>query len=227
MNKINSVLLPGSFFEYNYIEKVNKLISFEIDTIYFYDHKINPADKNLDVYRLIDGIYKIYDIVKNEISLGVCVLNINSRPYQVLFDDYINKLLDIKNFKLGIGTGDNKFEKRKNFSNNIEEIITQVQSSKKFESNDIQLFIGGNSKEKLNLMKKYKLGINQWMGNKKAFKEKELIYGQIKLPFGRLSICLNPDNPIIIESNLSYEQIFVLKDSNNEIFYKTLDNIFK
>ena len=65
------------------------------------------------------------------------------------------------------------------------------------------------------------------MGNKKAFKEKELIYGQIKLPFGRLSICLNPDNPIIIESNLSYEQIFVLKDSNNEIFYKTLDNIFK
>ena len=227
MNKINSVLLPGSFFEYNYIEKVNKLISFEIDTIYFYDHKINPADKNLDVYRLIDGIYKIYDIVKNEISLGVCVLNINSRPYQVLFDDYINKLLDIKNFKLGIGTGDNKFEKRKNFSNNIEEIITQVQSSKKFESNDIQLFIGGNSKEKLNLIKKYKLGINQWMGNKKGFKEKELIYGQIKLPFGRLSICLNPDNPIIIESNLSYEQIFVLKDSNNEIFYKTLDNIFK
>ena len=227
MNKINSVLLPGSFFEYNYIEKVNKLISFEIDTIYFYDHKVNPADKNFDVYRLIDGIYKIYDIVKNEISLGVCVLNINSRPYQVLFDDYINKLLDIKNFKLGIGTGDNKFEKRKNFSNNIEEIITQVQSSKKFESNDIQLFIGGNSKEKLNLIKKYKLGINQWMGNKKAFKEKELIYGQIKLPFGRLSICLNPDNPIIIESNLSYEQIFVLKDSNNEIFYKTLDNIFK
>ncbi len=227
MNKINSVLLPGSFFEYNYIEKVKKLITFEIDTIYFYDHKVNPVDKNLNVYQLIDGIYKIYDIVKNEICLGVCVLNINSRPYQVLFDDYINKLLDIKNFKLGIGTGDNKYEKRKNFSNNIEEIITQVQSSKKFESNDIQLFIGGNSKEKLNLIKNYKLGINQWMGNKKGFKEKGLIYGQINLPFGRLSICLNPDNPIIIESNLSYEQIFVLKDSNNEIFYKTLDNIFK
>jgi len=227
MNKINSVLLPGSFFKNDYIEKTKKLIFHEIDTIYFYDHNVNPVDNKLEVYQLIDGLYKLYDIVKNEISLGVCVLNINSRTHHTLFEDYINKLLDIKDFKLGIGTGDNKYEKRMNFSNNIEEIINQVQSSKQFESNNTQLFIGGNSKEKLNLMKKYALGINQWMGNKKNFKEKEIVYSQIKHPIGRLSICLNPDNPIIIESNLSYEQIFVLKDSNNEIFYKTLDNIFK
>ena len=227
MSKIKSVLLPGSFFKNDYVEKTKKLISLGIDTIYFYDHKVNPVDNNLEVYQLIDGLYKLYDIVKNEISLGVCVLNINSRPHQTLFEDYINKFLDIKNFKLGIGTGDNKYEKRMNFSNNIEEIINQVQSSKKFESNNTQLFIGGNSKEKLNLMKKYELGINQWMGNKRDFKEKELIYSQIKNPIGRLSICSNIDNPIIIESNLSYEQIFVLKDSNNEIFYKTIDNIFK
>ena len=227
MNKINSVLLPGSFFKYDYIEKAKKLISLEIDTIYFYDHSVNPVDKNLEIYKLIDGIYKLYDIVKNNISLGVCVLNINSRPHQTLFEDYINKLLDIKNFKLGIGTGDNKFEKRINFSNNIDEIINEVISSKKFESNDTQLFIGGNSKEKLSLMKKYALGINQWMGTKKVFEEKEFIFNQIKNPIGRLSICLNPDNPIIFESNLSYEKIFVLKDSNNEIFYKTLDNILK
>ena len=76
-------------------------------------------------------------------------------------------------------------------------------------------------------MKKYDLGINQWMGTKKAFQEKEAIYNKIKHPLGRLSICLNPDNPIIFKSDLNYEKIFVLKDSNNEIFYKTLDNIFK
>ena len=84
----------------------------------------------------------------------MCVLNINSRPHQTLFEDYINKLLDIKNFKLGIGTGDDKFEKRMNFSNNLVQIINEVKSSKKFESNNTQLFIGGNSKEKLNFMKK-------------------------------------------------------------------------
>ena len=106
-------------------------------------------------------------------------------------------------------------------------IINEVKSSKKFESNNTQLFIGGNSKEKLNFMKKYDLGINQWMGTKKAFQEKESIYNKIKHPIGRLSICLNPDNPIIFKSDLSYEKIFVIKDSNNEIFYKTLDNIFK
>ena len=227
MNKINSVLLPGSFFINDYVEKAKKLTSLEIDTIYFYDHTVNPVDKNLEVYKLIDGLYKLYDIVKNDISLGVCVLNINSRPHQNLFQDYINKLLDIKNFKLGVGTGDDKFEKRKNFSNNVEQIINEVKSSKKFASNNTQLFIGGNSKEKLNFMKKYDLGINQWMGTKKAFQEKESTYNKIKHPIGRLSICLNPDNPIIFKSDLSYEKIFVLKDSNNEIFYKTLDNIFK
>ena len=227
MNKINSVLLPGSFFINDYVEKAKKLTSLEIDTIYFYDHTVNPVDKNLEVYQLIDGLYKLNDIVKNDISLGVCVLNINSRPHQTLFEDYINKLLDIKNFKLGIGTGDDKFEKRMNFSNNLVQIINEVKSSKKFVSNNTQLFIGGNSKEKLNFMKKYDLGINQWMGTKKAFQEKESIYNKIKHPLGRLSICLNPYNPIIFKSDLSYEKIFILKDSNNEIFYKTLDNIFK
>ena len=66
------------------------------------------------------------------------MLNINSRPHQNLFQDYINKLLDIKNFKLGVGTGDDKFEKRKNFSNNVEQIINEVKSSKKFDSNNSQ-----------------------------------------------------------------------------------------
>ena len=54
------------------------------------------------------------------------MLNINSRPHQTLFEDYINKLLDIKNFKLGMGTGDDKFEKRMNFSNNVEKNINEV-----------------------------------------------------------------------------------------------------
>ena len=124
MSKIKSVLLPGSFFKNDYVEKTKKLISLGIDTIYFYDHKVNPVDNNLEVYQLIDGLYKLYDIVKNEISLGVCVLNINSRPHQTLFEDYINKFLDIKNFKLGIGTGDNKYEKRMNF--NLQKSLNQT-----------------------------------------------------------------------------------------------------
>ena len=120
MKNINSVLLPGEFFKNNFIEKTEKLMTIKVDTVYLFDHGVNPADKNLDVYELIDGIYKLNEIVNNKFSLGVCVLNINARPYQELFDKYIHKFLEIKNFKLGIGTGDDKFEKRTNFSNDIE-----------------------------------------------------------------------------------------------------------
>ena len=57
------------------------------------------------------------------------------------------------------------------------------------------------------------------MGTKKAFQEKESIYSKIKHPLGRLSICLNPDNPIIFKSDFEFmKKYFVLKDSNNEIF---------
>ena len=112
MKKIKSVLLPGEFFKTSFLEKIEKLKSIEVDTLYLFDHGKNPAGNDLDVYKLIDGIYKLYDVINDQISLGVCVLNINARPFQELFEEYIYKFLEIKNFKLGIGTGDDKFEKR-------------------------------------------------------------------------------------------------------------------
>ncbi len=227
MKQINSVLLPGEFFKSNFLEKIEKLMSKEVDTVYLFDHGKNPAGKDLDVYELIDGIYKLKEVVDDQFRLGVCVLNINARPYQELFDKYILKFLEIKNFKLGIGTGDDKFEKRTNFSNDIEKVINEIVDSNKFKRNNINLFIGGNSLKKLKLMKKYAIGINQWIGTKNSFEEKEFMFTQIKDPRGNFSLCSKADNPIFFDSQLNYEKIYVLKDSNREIFFETIDNIFR
>ena len=227
MNQINSVLLPGEFFKNNFLEKTEKLISKKVDTVYLFDHEKNPANKNLDVYKLTDGIFKLKEVVDDQFSLGVCVLNINARPYQELFDEYIFKFLEIENFKLGIGTGDDKFEKRNNFSNDIEKIIYEIVNSGKFKKNNIDLFIGGNSEKKLKLIKKYSIGINQWIGTKNLFKEKEFMFSQITNPKGNLSLCSKADNPNFFDSKLNYEKIHVLKDSNREIFFETIDNIFR
>ena len=227
MKQINSVLLPGEFFKNNFKEKTEILMSIDIDTCYLFDHGVNPASKDLDVYEFIDGIYKLNEVIDGQFRLGLCVLNINARPYKELFEQYIYKLLEIKNFKLGIGTGDDKFEKRPNFSNDIEKIINEIMDSNKFKQNNINLFIGGNSEKKLKLMKKYAIGINQWMGTKNSFEEKESQFTQIKNPRGNLSLCLDVNNPVFFDSKLNYENIYVLKDSNREIFFKTIDNIFR
>ena len=227
MNQIKSVLLPGSFFADNYVNKTKYLLSKDIDTIYLFDHLNNPVGKNLVMYDLIDGMTKVNHIVNGEKNLGVCVLNINAREYSFLFSNYIFNFLEIKNFKLGIGTGDNKYETRKNYSNNIEEVINDIKSNKNFTKNNIQLFVGGNSKEKIDLIKKHSLGLNQWTGKLEDFQSKAHHYKQIKQPVGELSICLKDENSQNIENEIFYEKIFIVKDSNSEIFYKTIDNIFR
>ena len=227
MNQIKSVLLPGSFFADNYVNKTKYLLSKDIDTIYLFDHLNNPVRKNLVMYDLIDGMSKVNHIVNGEKNLGVCVLNINSREYSFLFSNYIFNFLEIKNFKLGIGTGDDKYETRKNYSNNIEEVINDIKSNKNFTKNNIQLFVGGNSKEKIDLIKKHSLGLNQWTGKLEDFQSKAYQYKQIKQPVGELSICLKDENSQNIENEIFYEKIFIVKDSNSEIFYKTIDNIFR
>jgi len=227
MKKIKSFLLPGEFFKNDFKVKTEKLMSLDIDTLYLYDHEKNPAGRDLDVYELIEGVYKLNKLVNGQVRLGVCVLNTNARPFNELFDEYIHKLLKFKNFKLGIGTGDDKFEKRPNFSNDIEKIIKEIVDLKMFKQNNISLFIGGHSEKKLKLMKKYSIGINQWMGSKKLFEEKESIFTKIDNPRGNLSICLKAENPNFFDSELNYENIYILKDSNLEIFFKTVDNIFR
>ena len=227
MNKIKSVLLPGEFFKNDFEVKTEKLMSLDIDTLYLFDHGKNPAASDLDVYEIIEGINKLNEVVNGQTRLGVCVLNINARPFQELFDQYIYKFLEIKNFKLGIGTGDDKFEKRPNFSNDIEKIINEIVDSNMFRQNDISLFIGGDSEKKLQLIKKYSIGINQWMGTKKLFEEKESIFTQIENPKGNLSLCLKAGKPNFFDIELNYEYIHILKDSNREIFFETIDNIFR
>jgi hypothetical protein len=128
---------------------------------------------------------------------------------------------------LGIGTGDDRFEKRPNFSNDIEKIINEIVDSNMFRQNNISLFIGGHSEKKLQLIKKYSIGINQWMGTKKLFEEKESIFTQIENPKGNLSLCLKASKPNFFDSELNYEYIHILKDSNREIFFETIDNIFR
>ena len=54
MKQINSVLLPGEFFKNNFLEKTEKLMTIKVDTVYLFDHEVNPANKNLDVYELIE-----------------------------------------------------------------------------------------------------------------------------------------------------------------------------
>ena len=90
-------------------------------------------------------------------------------------------------------------------------------------SNNSTLFIGGNSQSKIDLFKKYNLGINQWMGSDSDFLDKQNIYKNLINPKGSLSRCVNVKK----KYEFDYEQIFVVKDSNLKIFQETIDNIFK
>lgn len=227
MNQIKSVLLPGSFFEDDYVNKTKYLLSIEIDTIYLFDHSINPVSRNLGIYDLVDGVAKLNHIVNGEKKLGVCVLNVNARNFSTLFSSYISNFLEIKKFKLGIGSGDDKYETRNNHSNNFEEVINDIKSNKNFKKNNVQLFVGGNSKEKIDLVLKHSLGINQWLGTMEDFQSKFSYYKQIKNPLGELSVCLRDNHFENLDNDMFYEKIYILKDSNSEIFYKTIDNILK
>ena len=227
MNQIKSVLLPGSFFEDDYVNKTKYLLSIEIDTIYLFDHSINPVSRNLGIYDLVDGVAKLNHIVNGEKKLGVCVLNVNARNFSTLFSSYISNFLEIKKFKLGIGSGDDKYETRNNHSNNFEEVINDIKSNKNFKKNNVQLFVGGNSKEKIDLVLKHSLGINQWLGTMEDFQSKFSYYKQIKNPLGELSVCLRDNHFENLDNDMFYERIYILKDSNSEIFYKTIDNILK
>jgi hypothetical protein len=227
MNQIKSVLLPGSFFEDDYVNKTKYLLSNEIDTIYLFDHSINPVSRNLGIYDLVDGVAKLNHIVNGEKKLGVCVLNVNARNFSTLFSSYISNFLEIKKFKLGIGSGDDKYETRNNHSNNFEEVINDIKSNKNFKKNNVQLFVGGNSKEKIDLVLKHSLGINQWLGTMEDFQSKFSYYKQIKNPLGELSVCLRNNHFENLDNDMFYEKIYILKDSNSEIFYKTIDNILK
>ena len=224
MNKKNSLLLPPQFFENDSDEKIRNILDLDVDALYLFDHFKNPINSSKPTYKFTEEIFSLYKKVKNEIEVGVCVLNVNARDSNNLFKDIIDPLLELKNINIGLGTGDNKYEKHDEiFDNDIEEIITYILKNNNFISNNSTLFIGGNSQSKLDLLKKYNLGINQWMGSDSDFIDKQNIYKNLINPRGRLSRCVI--NKKMYE--FDYEKIFVVKDSNLKIFQKTIDNIFK
>ena len=171
MNKEVSVLLPGAFFENDYHRKLNYLTLKNINCIYIYDHSINPVETNQQMYEIKKSISLLQDSTEFNSFLGICVLNINKRKMNLLFSDYINPLLEIKNFRLGLGTGDNKYEiMEENFNNNLDAIISELISSYIFSTQGKNLFVGGTSDKKIDLVKKYSIGINQWLGNEEKLK---------------------------------------------------------
>ncbi len=224
MNRKNSLLLPPQFFENDSDEKLRYILESSVDALYLFDHFKNPSDSSKPTYKFIEEIFSLYEKVKNEIEVGVCVLNVNARDLNILFRDIIDPLLELKNINIGLGTGDNKYEKHDEiFDNDIEVVINYILKNNNFISNNSTLFIGGNSQSKLDLVQKYNLGINQWMGSDSDFIDKQNIYKNLINPIGTLSRCVT--NKKIYE--FDYEKIFVVKDSNLKIFQETIDNIFK
>ena len=224
MNKKNSLLLPPQFFENDSDEKIRNILNLNVDVLYLFDHFKNPTDSSKPTYKFTEEIFSLYKKVKNEIEVGICVLNVNARDLNILFKDIIDPLLELKNINIGLGTGDNKYEKHVEiFDNDIEVVINYILKNNNFISNNSTLFIGGNSQSKLDLVQKYNLGINQWMGLDSDFIDKQNVYKNLVNPIGRLSRCVTNKNIYVFD----YEKIFVVKDSNLKIFQETIDNIFK
>ena len=161
----NSILLNGSFFEEEYQKKIDKLNNLEIKTVYVFDHSINPEIKKLPVYKIMDALSKL-DKYERNFKIGSMVLNIRKREINELMENYLNPLMEIKNFNLGIGIGDNKYEIQKDiYDNNIEEVIKKIIANKNYEENNVNLVIGGSSQKLNALALKYGLGTNQWEGD--------------------------------------------------------------
>ena len=224
MNKKNSLLLPPQFFQNDVHKKLNYILQFKIDVLYLFDHLKNPIDETKPTYKLTEEVFNLYEKVNNKIKIGVCVLNVNTRYLGKLLKDILEPLLELKSISLGLGTGDNKYENHDLLhENNIEDIICYILENKNFIHNESQLFLGGNSKEKLDLVKKYNLGINQWMGTDLNFIEKQNVYKHLLNPVGSLSRCITHENQL----EFDYEKIHILKDSNLKIFQESIDKIFK
>ena len=221
-----SILLNGSFFEEEYQKKIDKLNYLEIKTVYVFDHSINPEIKKLPVYKIMDALSKL-DKYERNFQIGSMVLNIRKREMNELLENYLNPLMEIKNFNLGIGIGDNKYEIQKDiYDNNIEEVIKKIIDNKYFEENNVNLVIGGTSQKLYELALKYGLGINQWEGNITNLIKKIEVYSKAKSNGLNVSYCtkdLSFDGKTISQEN--FEIIYVLSEKKS--FNKQIDEIEK
>jgi hypothetical protein len=222
----NSILLNGSFFEEESQKKIDKLNNLEIKTVYVFDHSINPEIKKLPVYKIMDALSKL-DKYERNFQIGSMVLNIRKREINELMENYLNPLLEIKNFNLGIGIGDDKYEIQKDiYDNNIEEVIKKIIDNKYFEENNVNLVIGGTSQKLYELALKYGLGINQWEGNITNLIKKIEANSEDKAKELNVSYCtkdLSFDGKTVSQEN--FEIIYVLSEKKS--FNKQIDEIEK
>ena len=221
-----SILLNGSFFEEEYQKKSDKLNNLEIKTVYVFDHSINPEIKKLPVYKIMDAISKI-DKYERNFQIGSMVLNIRKREINDLIQNYLNPLIEIKNFNLGIGIGDDKYEIQKDiYDNNIEEVIKKIIANKNYEENNVNLVIGGSSQKLNALALKYGLGTNQWEGDIINLLKKIEVHSKVKSKELNVSYCtkdLSFDGKTISQEN--FEIIYVLSEKKS--FNKQIDEIEK
>lgn len=222
----NSILLNGSFFEEEYQKKIDKLNNLEIKTVYVFDHSINPEIKKLPVYKIMDALSKLEKYERN-FQIGSMVLNIRKREINELMENYLNPLMEIKNFNLGIGIGDDKYEIQKDiYDNNIEEVIKKIIANKNYEENNVNLVIGGSSQKLNALALKYGLGTNQWEGDKINLLKKIEVHSKAKSKELNVSYCtkdLSFDGKTISQEN--FEIIYVLSEKKS--FNKQIDEIEK
>ena len=185
----NSILLNGSFFEEEYQKKIDKFNNLEIKTVYVFDHSINPEIKKLPVYKIMDALSKL-DKYERNFKIGSMVLNIRKREINELMENYLNPLMEIKNFNLGIGIGDDKYEIQKDiYDNNIEEVIKKIIANKNYKENNVNLVIGGSSQKLNALALKYGLGTNQWEGEKINLLKKIEVHSKAKSKELNVSYC--------------------------------------
>ena len=222
----NSILLNGSFFEEEYQKKIDKLNNLEIKTVYVFDHSINPEIKKLPVYEIMDALSKL-DKYDRNFKIGSMVLNIRKREINELMENYLSPLMKIKNFNLGIGIGDNKYEIQKDiYDNNIEEVIKKIIDNKNYEENNVNLVIGGSSQKLNALALKYGLGTNQWEGDLINLIKKIEVHSKAKSKELNVSYCtkdLSFDGKTISQEN--FEIIYVLSEKKS--FNKQIDEIEK
>ena len=225
MNNI-SILLNGSFFEEEYQKKIDKLNNLEIKTVYVFDHSVNPEIKKLPVYKIMDALSKL-DKYERNFKIGSMVLNIRKREINELMENYLNPLMEIKNFNLGIGIGDDRYEVQKDiYDNNIEEVIKKIIANKNYKENNVNLVIGGSSQKLNALALRYGLGTNQWEGDKINLLKKIEVHSKAKSKELNVSYCtkdLSFDGKTI--SQEKFEIIYVLSEKKS--FNKQIDEIEK
>ena len=174
----------------------------------------------------MDALSKL-DKYERNFKIGSMVLNIRKREINELMENYLNPLMEIKNFNLGIGIGDDRYEIQKDiYDNNIEEVIKKIIANKNYEENNVNLVIGGSSQKLNALALKYGLGTNQWEGDIINLLKKIEVHSKAKSKELNVSYCtkdLSFDGKTISQDN--FEIIYVLSEKKS--FNKQIDEIEK